>query len=102
MKQMIQINSPDSRGNWFVTVRAKVITELRVELNETKAALEREQQDCAALRQMVRELRDALAECREDSVELLGRFDSMEEAVKVSRAAMISEYGEFCTEECRE
>lgn len=33
---------------------------------------------------------------------LLGRFDSMEEAVKVSRAAMISEYGEFCAEECRE
>lgn len=33
---------------------------------------------------------------------LLGRFSSKEEAVEVAKAAMRSEYGEFCVEECRE
>ena len=40
---------------------ADFAAQLELELNEAKAALEREQQDCAALRQMVRELQSKLS-----------------------------------------
>jgi demethoxyubiquinone hydroxylase (CLK1/Coq7/Cat5 family) len=62
MKQMTPRTDENAflADNWNKVVSASFSKQLETELNETKAALEREQQDCAALRQMVRELRDAL------------------------------------------
>ena len=65
----------DPSGQGGCVVGVPFAEQLETELNETKAALEREQQDCIALRQMMRELRDALEQCSEDSIALRGEWN---------------------------